>query len=171
MGGWSQAKVSARQHASLVRFVVRGMIGCVFIAGCGGIARIENGPEQLDATMRELLAIGNVAAQAVRQHDLAVLMRLTRADIQEDITRRPGIRREPERELGCVACHGGRGRGDGPSAPGLKDYLDSLVQPERRLVAGPPLGEEPRGWMAVRMGRMMGGMMGRGMMRQMPGTP
>jgi cytochrome c oxidase cbb3-type subunit 2 len=124
------------------------------------------------------------------------------------------------RELGCIACHGERGRGDGSAAAGLKDYwdwptrpsdltwrplkrgsrpedlyltiatglsgtpnlggsldgrqiwalvyyLDSLVPPERRLPAGPPLGEEPQGWMAVRMGRMMGGMMGRGM----PGTP
>jgi cytochrome c oxidase cbb3-type subunit 2 len=130
------------------------------------------------------------------------------------------------RELGCVACHGGRGRGDGPSALGLKDYwdwptrpsdlswrplrrgsrledmyltvatglsgtpmpyssgsldsrqiwalvyyLDSLVPSEHRLTTGQPLGEEARGWMAVRMGRMMGGMMGRGMMHRMPGTP
>ena len=135
------------------------------------------------------------------------------------------------RELGCVTCHGERGRGDGPAAPGLKDYwdwptqpsdltwrplkrgarpedlyltiatgltgtpmpylggsldsrqiwslvyyLDSLVPPEHRLPPGPPLGEEPRGWMAVRMGRMMGGMMGRemmgpGMMRRIPSTP
>ena len=130
------------------------------------------------------------------------------------------------RELGCNACHGERGRGDGPAAPGLKDYwdwptrpsdltwrplkrgsrpedvyltiatglsgtpmpylggsldgrqiwalvyyLDSLVLPERRLLPGSPLGEESRGWMAVRMGRMMGGMMGRGMMHPMPGRP
>lgn len=130
------------------------------------------------------------------------------------------------RELGCIACHGERGRGNGPAAPGQKDYwdwptrpsdltwrplkrgsrsedlyrtiatglsgtpmpylggsldgrqtwslvyyLDSLVPPERRLLPGPPLGEESRGWMAVRMGRMMGGMMGRGMMHPMPGRP
>ena len=50
-------------------------------------------------------------------------------------------------------------------------YLDSLVLPERRLLPGSPLGEESRGWMAVRMGRMMGGMMGRGMMHPMPGRP
>ena len=130
------------------------------------------------------------------------------------------------RELGCIACHGERGRGDGPAAAGLKDYwgwptwpsdlswrplkrgsrpqdlyltiatglsgtpmpylggslegrqvwalvyyLDSLVPPERRLPPDPSLGEESRGWMALRMGRMMGGMMGRGMMHSMPGRP
>ena len=134
------------------------------------------------------------------------------------------------RELGCAACHGDRGRGDGPSAPGLKDYwgwptrpsdltwrplkrgsrpedlyltiatglsgtpmpylggalesgqiwalvyyLESLVPSERQLFPGQPLGEESRGWMAVRTGRMMGGMghgmMGHGMMRPIPGTP
>ncbi len=129
-------------------------------------------------------------------------------------------------QLGCVACHGQRGRGDGPAAHGLKDnwgwptwpsdltwrplkrgsspedlyltiatglsgtpmpytggsldsgqvwalvfYLDSLVPPEHRLSMAQPLGEEPRGWMAVRMGRMMGGMMGGGMMCRMPGDP
>lgn len=128
-------------------------------------------------------------------------------------------------ELGCVACHGQRGRGDGSSAHGLKDnwgwptwrsdltwrplkrgsspeelyltmatglsgtpmpytggsldsrqvwglvyYLDSLVPPEHRLSTAQPLGEEPRGWMAVRMGRMMGGMMGDRMMCRMPGN-
>lgn len=130
------------------------------------------------------------------------------------------------RELGCIACHGDRARGDGPSAAGLKDYwgwpiwpsdltwrplkrgsgpedvyltiatglsgtpmpysggaldarqiwalvyyLESLVPPEHRLPQGSPLGEEARGWMAVRMGRMMGGMMGHGMMRSIPGAP
>lgn len=130
------------------------------------------------------------------------------------------------RELGCIACDGERGRGNGPAAPRLKDYwdwptrpsdltwhplkrgsrpedlyrtiatglsgtpmpylggsldgrqtwsrvyyLDSLVPPERRLLAGPLLGEASRGWMAVRMGRMMGGMMGRGMMHPMLGRP
>ncbi len=49
--------------------------------------------------------------------------------------------------------------------------LDSLAPPEHRLFPGRPLGEEPRGWMALRIERMMGGMMGRGMMRLMPGTP
>ena len=42
-------------------------------------------------------------------------------------------------------------------------YLESLVPAERRLSAARSLGEEPRGWMAVRMARMMG-MRGRGMM-------
>jgi hypothetical protein len=60
---------------------------------------------------------------------------------------------------------------DGRQIWALVDYLDSLVPPERRLPPGPPLGEESRGWMAVRMGRMMGGMMGRGMMHPMPGRP
>jgi mono/diheme cytochrome c family protein len=35
-------------------------------------------------------------------------------------------------------------------------YLDSLVPPEHRLSPRLALGEESRGWMAVRMGRMMG---------------
>jgi hypothetical protein len=43
-------------------------------------------------------------------------------------------------------------------------YLDSLVPPEHRLSPMRSLGEEPRGWMALRMGRMMG----RGMMHRMP---
>ena len=50
-------------------------------------------------------------------------------------------------------------------------YLDSLVPPEHRLAPGHPLGEEARGWMALRMGRMIGGMMGPGMMHRMPGMP
>jgi cytochrome c oxidase cbb3-type subunit 2 len=41
-------------------------------------------------------------------------------------------------------------------------YLESLVPAERRLSATRALGEEPRGWMVVRMARMMG-MRGRGM--------
>jgi cytochrome c oxidase cbb3-type subunit 2 len=46
-------------------------------------------------------------------------------------------------------------------------YLDSLVPPERRLSPMRHLGEEPRGWMALRMGMMMGhGMMGPGMMHR-----
>lgn len=129
-------------------------------------------------------------------------------------------------ELGCVACHGQRGRGDGPAAQGLKDlwgrptwpsdltwqplkrganlqelyltiatglsgspmpymggsldgrqlwalvdFLDSLVPAEHRVAATRALGEEARGWMAVRMGRMMGGMMGGGMMHRIPAHP
>jgi len=35
-------------------------------------------------------------------------------------------------------------------------YLDSLVPAEHRLSPRLALGEESRGWMAVRMGRMMG---------------
>jgi cytochrome c oxidase cbb3-type subunit 2 len=35
-------------------------------------------------------------------------------------------------------------------------YLESLVPPAHRLPASEALGEEPRGWMALRMGRMMG---------------
>jgi hypothetical protein len=47
-------------------------------------------------------------------------------------------------------------------------YLDSLVPLEHRLSLMLALGEESRGWMALRMGRMMGhgGMMHR--MRSMP---
>ena len=48
---------------------------------------------------------------------------------------------------------------------------DSLVPAEHRVAATRALGEEPRGWMAVRMGRMMGGMMGGGMMHRMQGPP
>ena len=137
--------------------------------------------------------------------------------------------RRAYQDSGCVACHGQRGRGDGPSAPGLKDYwggatrpsdltwrplkrgssvedvyltiatglsgtpmphtggsldgeqiwslvyyLDALVPPAHRLAPRQSLGEEARGWMALRMGRMMGGMMGPGrmgpgMMHRMPG--
>jgi cytochrome c oxidase cbb3-type subunit 2 len=43
----------------------------------------------------------------------------------------------------------------------LVSYLESLVPPEHRLSPMRPLGEEPRGWMALRMGRMGGGMMHR----------
>jgi hypothetical protein len=53
----------------------------------------------------------------------------------------------------------------------LVDYLGSLVPPDRRLSPLSVLGEEPRGWMALRMGRMMGSPMGPGMMRRMPGMP
>jgi cytochrome c oxidase cbb3-type subunit I/II len=123
-------------------------------------------------------------------------------------------------EVGCNACHGEQGRGDGPSAGGLKDdwswkiwasdltwqplkrgsdtggiyltlvtglagtpmpsyadslssrdvwelvyYLESLVPPDHRLDPNQVLGEEQQGWMALRMGGMMGGgMMGPGMM-------
>jgi cytochrome c oxidase cbb3-type subunit I/II len=122
-------------------------------------------------------------------------------------------------EVGCSACHGTAGRGDGPSAKGLKDdwgwpiwpsdltwrplkrgsdtagvyltlvtgvsgtpmpsyadsmdsrqlwalvyYLDTLVPQDHRLNPNQVLGEEQQGWMALRMGGMMGGMMGRGMM-------
>jgi mono/diheme cytochrome c family protein len=130
-------------------------------------------------------------------------------------------------ELACVACHGPRGRGDGPAAQGLMDlwgrptrpsdltwrplkrggnpkdlyltivtglsgtpmpyvgggsldhaqiwalvdFLDSLVPAEHRVAATQALGEEARGWMAVRMGGMMGGMMRSGMMRRMPRRP
>ena len=51
---------------------------------------------------------------------------------------------------------------------GLVYYLDSLVPPERRLSPMHALGEEPRGWMALRVGRRM---MGPGMMHQMPSMP
>ncbi len=127
-------------------------------------------------------------------------------------------------ELGCAACHGESGRGDGPSAQGLKDdwgwpswpsdltwrplkrgsdlggtfltlvtglsgtsmpsyadsldsqqawalvyYMESMVPPNQRLSLDRTLGEEHQGWMALRMGGMMGhGMMGSGMMRRMP---
>ena len=48
-------------------------------------------------------------------------------------------------------------------------YLESLVPPERRLYPQQFLGEERQGWMAIRMGGMMGpGMMGPGMMRRRP---
>jgi cytochrome c oxidase cbb3-type subunit 2 len=53
----------------------------------------------------------------------------------------------------------------------LVDYLESLVPPDQRRSPLGVLGEEPRGWMALRMGRMMGGPMGPGMMRRMPGVP
>jgi hypothetical protein len=43
-------------------------------------------------------------------------------------------------------------------------YLESLVPPNHRLDPNQVLGEEQQGWMAIRMGGMMGGMMGRGMM-------
>ena len=131
------------------------------------------------------------------------------------------------RDAECGKCHGDRGRGDGASAPGMKDdwgwptrptdltwrplkrgstpdgtyltiatgllgtpmpsygdslegreiwalvyYLESLVPAQRRLSPLRPLGEEPVGWMVVRMHGMMGpGMMGPGMMRRMPRMP
>jgi len=127
-------------------------------------------------------------------------------------------------EVGCPSCHGEQGKGDGSSAPGMKDdwgrptwpsdltwrplkrgseiresyltlvtglsgtpmpsyassldgqqtwalvyYLESLVPPAQRLSRDRVLGEEQSGWMALRMGGMMGrGMMGPGMMRRMP---
>jgi hypothetical protein len=44
-------------------------------------------------------------------------------------------------------------------------YLESLVPSDHRLDLNQVLGEEQQGWMALRMGGMMGGdMMGRGMM-------
>lgn len=128
------------------------------------------------------------------------------------------------RDIGCPSCHGNEGKGDGPSASGMKDdwgwptwpsdltwrplkrgsdiretyltlvtglsgtpmpsyasslnaqqtwaliyYLESLVPPDHRLSPDRILGEEQSGWMAIRMGGMMGGgMMGPGMMRRMP---
>ncbi len=51
---------------------------------------------------------------------------------------------------------------DSQQAWALVYYLESLVPPDHRLDPNQPLGEEPRGWMVVRMGAMMGGgMMGR----------
>jgi cytochrome c oxidase cbb3-type subunit I/II len=48
-------------------------------------------------------------------------------------------------------------------------YLDSLVPSERRMSPQRALGEEPQGWMALRMHGMMGpGMMGPGMRHGMP---
>lgn len=126
------------------------------------------------------------------------------------------------KEAGCHDCHGEQGRGDGPSAGGLKDdwgwpswpsdltwrplkqgsdtretyltlasglsgtpmpsyadslssgelwalvyYLESLVPRDHRLDPNQLLGEEQQGWMALRMGGMMGGgMMGPGMMQR-----
>jgi cytochrome c oxidase cbb3-type subunit 2 len=55
---------------------------------------------------------------------------------------------------------------EGQEIRALVHYLDSLVPPERWLSPGNPLGEEARGWMALRMGRMMGPGMHR--MRSMP---
>jgi cytochrome c oxidase cbb3-type subunit I/II len=130
------------------------------------------------------------------------------------------------RDADCAKCHGERGRGDGPSAAGLKDdwgwptwpsdltwrplkrgsspegiyltiatglagtpmpsygdalggqeiwalvsYLETLVPPEHRLSPMRALGEEPRGWMAIRMGRMMGPGMRGGMMGGMRPGP
>jgi len=130
------------------------------------------------------------------------------------------------RDADCATCHGDQGRGDGPSASGMRDdwgwptspsdltwrplkrgsvpegtyltiatglsgtpmpaygdsldseeiwalvsYLDSLVSSEHRVSPLGALGEESRGWMVVRMHGMMGGMMGSGMMRRMPGMP
>lgn len=46
-------------------------------------------------------------------------------------------------------------------------YLESLIPPNHRLNPNQLLGEEQQGWMAVRMGGMMGGgMMGPGMMHR-----
>ncbi|HSF33032.1 MAG TPA: c-type cytochrome [Candidatus Tectomicrobia bacterium] len=51
----------------------------------------------------------------------------------------------------------------------LVAYLESLVPTARRLSPARVLGDEPRGWMAVRMGRMRGhGPMGPGMPHRMP---
>jgi mono/diheme cytochrome c family protein len=51
-------------------------------------------------------------------------------------------------------------------------YLDSLVPSERRMAPQRALGEEPQGWMALRMLGMMGpGMMGPGMRHRMPAMP
>jgi cytochrome c oxidase cbb3-type subunit 2 len=51
----------------------------------------------------------------------------------------------------------------------LVAYLDSLVPTARRLSPSRTLGEESRGWMTVRMGRMRGhGMMGPGMRHPRP---
>jgi len=48
---------------------------------------------------------------------------------------------------------------------GLVRFLESLVPPSHRLAPTQALGEERAGWMAVRMGGLMGhGMMGPGMM-------
>lgn len=61
---------------------------------------------------------------------------------------------------------------DGQEIWALVDFLESLVPSEHRLSPLAALGEEPRAWMAVRMGGMMGrGMMGRGMMPGMPHMP
>ena len=57
---------------------------------------------------------------------------------------------------------------DGEAIWDLVHYLDTLVPADRRLLSVRALGEESQGWMALRMGRMMGGMMGRGMMPQCP---
>jgi cytochrome c oxidase cbb3-type subunit 2 len=166
--------------------------------------------------------------------------RFTREPVPSPMSVPPAPARSPDllaqglrlyREADCGTCHGEQGRGDGPSAAGMKDdwgwptppsdltwrplkrgssaehtyltiatglagtpmpsygdalesqeiwalayYLDSLVPPEHRLSPLGALGEEPRGWMAVRMGRMMGGpmgpgMMGPGMMHPMPVMP
>jgi len=61
---------------------------------------------------------------------------------------------------------------DGQGIWALVSYLESLVPSDHRLSPLAALGEEPRGWMAVRMSRMMGPeMMGRGMMPGMPHMP
>ena len=46
---------------------------------------------------------------------------------------------------------------DGEQIWSLVYYLDALVPPAHRLAPRQSLGEEARGWMALRMGRMMGG--------------
>jgi cytochrome c oxidase cbb3-type subunit 2 len=53
----------------------------------------------------------------------------------------------------------------------LVHYLETLVPADHRLSPVRPLGEESQGWMVLRMGRMMGGMMGPGMMHRMPMMP
>ena len=60
---------------------------------------------------------------------------------------------------------------DGEAMWDLVHYLDTLVPADQRLPSVRALGEESQGWMALRMGRMMGGMMGRGMMPRMPMMP
>lgn len=53
----------------------------------------------------------------------------------------------------------------------LVHYLDTLVPAEHRLPSARTLGEESQGWMVLRMGRMMGGMRGGGMVPHMPMMP
>jgi cytochrome c oxidase cbb3-type subunit 2 len=172
---------------------------------------------------------------AVVQHLKTFSPRFTTERPAASITVPPAPARTPERvargrelyrDADCASCHGERGRGDGPSAPGERDdwgwatwpsdltwrplkrgsgpenlyltiatglsgtpmpsygdaldgeaiwdlvhYLDTLVPADHRLLSVRALGEESRGWMALRMGWMMGGMMGRGMMPRMPTMP
>lgn len=54
----------------------------------------------------------------------------------------------------------------------LVHFLESLVPGDHQLSPLAALGEGPRGWMAIRMGGMMGpGMMRRRMMPGMPPMP